>query len=410
MLLDSLPELAPTALVDARCADAPALAALLRGVRADTLALFADYARSLPSFTVPQVPELNPPRWELGHVGWFQEFWTTRNSAWRDGARADPVAARSAPLLPGADALYDSSTVPHARRWALPLPDADATIALLARQLEQALQLLQQAGPDDDSLYFFRLALLHEAMHVEAAIYMAQALGIAVRDTVAPPPAPAEVPRELALDGGRCVLGSQGRGFAFDNELPSASVTVAPFRIDAGPRRWADVLPFVAAGGYADERFWSDAGRRWLRASGRRAPRYLRQLDGQWQQRRFGQWQPLDLAEPACHLTCHEAEAWCAWAGRRLPSEAEWECAAVTLPAQFRWGAVWEWTSSPFSPYPGFVPHPYRDYSQPWFDTHRVLRGASVATRPLMRSARYRNFFAPERDDIHAGFRSCALD
>jgi EgtB-related family protein len=115
-------------------------------------------------------------------------------------------------------------------------------------------------------------------------------------------------------------------------------------------------------------------------------------------------------AEPdraATRLTAYEAEAWCRWAGRRLPTEAQWECAALTQP-QFSWGQAWEWTASRFEPYPGFMPHPYRDYSAPWFGTRRVLRGACPATSPMLAHPRYRNFFEPQRCDVFAGFRSCA--
>ena len=138
------------------------------------------------------------------------------------------------------------------------------------------------------------------------------------------------------------------------------------------------------------------------------APRYLRRSGKAWQQWRHGRWTDLDPALPACHLTQHEALAWCAWAGRRLPTEAEWEAAALQRPEAFRWGDVWEWTASAFAPYPGFTPHPYRDYSAPWFDGRPVLRGASFATQPRLRWPRYRNYFPPERNDIFAGLRSCA--
>jgi iron(II)-dependent oxidoreductase len=116
----------------------------------------------------------------------------------------------------------------------------------------------------------------------------------------------------------------------------------------------------------------------------------------------------MNPALPACHLTSHEAEAWCRWARRRLPTEAEWERAAVERPGDFAWGTVWEWTSSTFLSYPGFSPHPYRDYSAPWFGSRCVLRGASHMTQPRMQHPRYRNFFMPQRNDVPAGFRTCS--
>jgi ergothioneine biosynthesis protein EgtB len=397
------------AAVDARRGPPQALAEALAASRADTLATFAAYERALPGLQVPLRTELNPPLWELGHIGWFQEYWLARNPQCRLGARADPDAARRAPLRPGADALYNSSRVPHDSRWQLPLPDAAATRADLARQLEQTLALLGQAGADDDALYFFRLALLHEDMHHEAALYMARGLGIPIADErwrARPLPEPG-APLAIGACGWR--LGSEpGAGFAFDNELPGLAVALAAFAIDAQAVRWAEYLPFVDAGGYDDPRWWTEAGAAWRAAQPAGRPRYLRRGAGGWAQWRDGRWQPLDPREAACHLTRHEAEAWCRWAGRRLPTEAEWECAACTAPAAFRWGDVWEWTASPFAPFPGFEPHPYRDYSAPWFDGRPVLKGASHATQPRMRHPRYRNYFPAERNDVPAGFRSCA--
>jgi EgtB-related family protein len=201
-------------------------------------------------------------------------------------------------------------------------------------------------------------------------------------------------------------LGTPGPGFAFDNELQRQQVTLAPYAIDAQVCRWAEFLPFVESGAYGDDRLWSTAGRAWR--GERAAPRYLRREGPTWLQRRAARWQPLDRAEPAMHLSFHEAEAWCRWAGRRLPGEAEWEHAALTQPVAFVWGQAWEWTASPFAPYPGFTAHPYRDYSQPWFDGRPVLRGASVFTQPRLRHPKYRNYFTADRNDIAAGFRSCA--
>jgi gamma-glutamyl hercynylcysteine S-oxide synthase len=171
-------------------------------------------------------------------------------------------------------------------------------------------------------------------------------------------------------------------------------VAVPAFEIDTQVLRWQDYLPMVDAGAAAP-------------------PRYLRRDAASasgWEAQRYGHWRPLDLAWPVCHVTAFEAQAWCQWAGRRLPTEAEWQRAATEQPEHFAWGAVWEWTATDFAPYPGFEPHPYLDYSAPWFGGgRRVLRGACFATQPRMRNRHYRNFFTPERSDVFAGFRSCEL-
>ena len=400
----------PMPLHDVRRAGGAELAAALRDSRRDTLATFATYERALAAtaMTVPLRAELNPPLWELGHVGWFQEYWIGRFPARRQGPLADPDAPRTAPLRANADALYDSSRVAHDSRWSLPLPDAETTRAELAAQLEQTLALLAATPAGDDGLYFFRLALMHEDMHHEAALYMAQALGLPVDDSRWQPAATAGERAEVALAAGRFRVGHDGAGFAFDNELAAHAVDAAACRIDSRVLSWAEYLPFVEAGGYAQPQWWPGAAGAWLAGQRLAAPRYLRHQAGAWQQWRWGRWVDLDPALPACHLSGHEAAAWCAWAGRRLPSEAEWERAAVERPGEFAWGQVWEWTASDFVPYAGFTPHPYRDYSAPWFGQRRVLRGASLATQPRLRHPRYRNFYAPERNDIYAGFRSCA--
>ncbi|GAA4401919.1 selenoneine synthase SenA [Quisquiliibacterium transsilvanicum] len=393
----------------ARSGHAAALAQALQESRRDTLASFAACERAIAGLVVPQREELNPPLWELGHIGWFQEFWLARNPQRGLGVDADPDAPRPAGLRAGADALYHSSRVPHASRWRLPLPDAHATRADLSAQLERTLGLLERAGPDDDELYFFRLALLHEDMHHEAALYMARLLGVRIGDPRWRPAALPEAPPALRFEPGAWTLGSAAdQGFAFDNELRAHPVSLGATEIDAQAVRWAEYLPFVETGGHSDERFWDADGRGWLAASGRTTPLHLRRTGAGWQRWLDGEWTALDLREAACHLTLHEVRAWCHWAGRRLPQEAEWERAAVTRPDAFRWGDVWEWTASPFARYPGFRPHPYRDYSAPWFDGRPVLRGASFMTQPRMRHPRYRNYFPAHRSDVPAGFRSCA--
>jgi EgtB-related family protein len=374
-----------------RRADAARLAGALGALRERSLALFDAVEGAVAGrLEIDYRETVNPPLWELGHVGWFEEFWIARNSQRLRGRSAVLEAARAAPALPGADALYDSSHVPHRRRWQLDLPDARRTRAYLARVRESTLALLRQAQDSDEALYFFRLALAHEAMHHEAGLMIAQAFGWPVSDAA---PAAAKAPRTLldvpatTLHGGR----SEG-GFEFDNELGAHAVELPAFRIDSAPVSWRD---FIAG----------------LKAEGALPAQVVRDdaFDGGCKRRRFGRWVALDLDAPAVHITQDEALAWCRVAGRRLPTEHEWAWAAQHLGAGFEWGQVWEWTASPFAPWPGFEPHPYRDYSQPWFDGRPVLKGGSFATQPFMKHARYRNYFIAGRSDIFAGFRSCAL-
>jgi gamma-glutamyl hercynylcysteine S-oxide synthase len=380
--------------------------------RVHLLRLWQAYAQALRhrQFLVPNHPHLNLPLWELGHIGWFEEWWLARNPLRLHGAAA-PDAPRAASLLARSDALFDSSQVPQAARWQLSLPSEAQTLNYLAQVRARSLRLLEDSAQDDESLYAFRLVLLHEAMHAEAWVYMAQSLGIPVPgfEPATMPTAPQGTWR---CEGGRFMLGHAGKGFAFDNELGPHEVTLAPFEIDRRAVTWAQYLPFVQAQGYLNEQLWTPEGWQWCQGSPSPQPRYLRQEKGAWQVQRFGQWHALDLQAAAVHLSQFEAQAWCRFANRRLPSEAEWEYAAIqgaTHGESFHWGEVWEWTSSPFAPYPGFTAHPYRDYSAPWFDGRPVLRGASFATQPSMHHPRYRNYFPAERNDIFAGFRTCAL-
>lgn len=369
------------------------LAGALADSRARTLALLDAYAAALgESLTIPCSPQLNPPRWEAGHIGWFQDYWIARNRQRAQGIACDPDHQRPAGRMARADTLYNSSRVAHETRWQLDLPDLAATRAYLAEGLAETLTLLATTPQTDADLYFFRLALFHEDMHGEAGIYMAQALDIPLparfADRLLGPAGVVPETRALSVPAQSWTLGWHGDGFAFDNELAAHEVTVPAFEIDSDVVSWRRYLPFVEQTGAAP-------------------PRYLRRRDGRWQRCVFGRWEALPLDAPAVHLRWDEADAWCRWAGRRLPGEAEWEIAALTLPA-FRWGQVWEWTASRFAPYPGFVAHPYRDYSAPWFGDRYVLRSASRATSPRMAHPRYRNFFTPERNDLHSGFRSCA--
>ena len=390
-----------------RTAGPAVLAQALQRTRARTLGLMQAWQNAMPDLSVPPSPGMNPPLWEWGHIAWFQEWWTVRNRQRHLGTRSASAGETfDASLLTDADALYNSSEVAHDSRWALPLPDLAGTQAYLAQVLQRSLGHLPalealHAGvqpPTDESLYFWRLVLQHEDMHNEASVYMAQALGLALPPALCwREPASGDA-RGLATSLGQTgsvhvsaqvhTLGCSGQGFAFDNECQAHPQALAAFELDAAAVSWARYLPFVQATGHA-------------------LPPHVRWLDGAWQAQRFGQWQLLDLMAPAVHLNAHDAQAWCQWAGRRLPSEAEWECAAQQ--PGWVWGQVWEWTASDFAPYPGFEVHPYRDYSAPWWHGHRVLRGACAATSSHVVDVRYRNFFVPDRREIFAGFRSVAV-
>ncbi len=397
-----------------RHADAPMLAKALTHGRHQMLGLFDAYERALGgiSMRVPCSHELNLPLWELGHIGWFEEYWLARFGACSAGAAADPDRPRSASLRADADALYDSSHVPHATRWQLALPSCDDTRHYLRQVRDETLALLHAAGSDDEALYFFRLVLFHEDMHREAWIYSAQNLGIALDDAIdAAAPAQVGAAGEWLLPKRCTQIGWGDAGFAFDNERLQHVLDLDACAIDRGCVSWQRYLPFVECAADADPRWWSAAGWQW-RQQQSGTPRNLRRRNGDWQRRQFGRWLALDPLQPAVNLSFHEAAAWCRWAGRRLPSETEWESAARAAATQgegFEWGQVWEWTASPFEPYAGFVAHPYRDYSQPWFDGRPVLRGASFATAKRMKHPAYRNFFGADRNDIFAGFRSCAV-
>ena len=329
----------------------------------------------------PKLAIVNPPLWEIGHVGWFQEHWCLR---YHEGSALRPS------ILANADALYNSSTVPHDTRWSLPLPSLPATLVYLGNVLEKTLERLARE-PDNERLrYFVQLATLHEDMHAEALHYTHQTLGypqpefeFGARTGSDSGPGP-----DLEFAGGPFRLGAE-RGeerFIFDNEKWAHDVELKPFAIAARPVTNGEYRKYVEAGGAM--------------------PRYWRRLDGEWQERRFDRWQPLAAGEPVRHVSWDEAQAYCRWAERRLPTEAEWQYAS----SRMQWGDVWEWTASTFAPFPGFSADPYADYSQPWFHTHKVLKGASFATPDRVVRPSFRNFYMPERGDVFAGFRTCRIE
>lgn len=381
------------------------LAEALQSARDYTLQLFDCFAAAgldAPA-RVPQLVTVNPPLWELGHIAWFAEWFILR-----EAASSHPADALYNSLLSRGDDWFDSNLVAHRSRWTLDLPSTGALKTYCHEVLDRVLDKLTRAPGDDAALYPYRLALAHEDMHGEAFLYTLQTLGLTAPPQLTHDEALLFAPSEITFPGGTVQLGGAADGFVFDNERAAHALYIAPFTIDSTLVTNAQFADFVADGGYDNRQFWSAAGSAWLMRQERSAPRYWQRDGGQWRTMRFGQLCTLAGAEPVRHINLYEAQAYCAWAGRRLATEAEWEYAAMSGHPAFRWGQLWEWTASPFEPYPGFVADRYREYSAPWFGTHQTLRGASFATPERLGSARFRNFYRPERDDIFAGLRTCA--
>ncbi len=365
------------------------------------------------------VADFDPLAWDLGHIGWFQEWWIARNMQRGRGRQCDPLATRLPSLEPDADVWWDDTQVDRAQRCRMALPDLDSLKGYLLATLETTLELLEKSSETDNALYFYRLALAHEDMHGEHLIAAAQALDVPLDIEL---PGPMQLRAPLLMPAAAWSMGSAEHGsFCFDNERPVHRVAVPEFEIDAQVVTWAQFVEFVDDGGYDRSALWQPAGWQWVQHkagaegvdSGGRAPRYVQQIgvaSGAVMQTRFGTARRMLGSQAAMHVSWWEADAWCRWAGRRLPAEVEWELAAASAARRgFRWGDVWEWTGSTARPYPGFVADPWREYSQACFGSHRVLRGASFATRERMKLARFRNFQRPESDLVFAGFRSCAL-
>ncbi|MFO7527645.1 MAG: selenoneine synthase SenA [Marinobacter sp.] len=414
---------------------------------------------------VPYHPGVNPPLWEMGHSAFFYEVFVFNLL---DGTRS---------YDPSMDDLWDSFHVEHRDRWRSDLfPGRHKTLAYFRTIYDRIAERIQSKPLTDGDLYLYRYAILHQNMHIESLIWCRQTVAYpAPPDYVGDRPAPSEhVSGDVEVPASRWLIGMPGiseayasEDFAFDNEKPRFEVNLDAFRISRTLVSNREFRAFVDDGGYQRPELWSFGGRKWLGTEQdlslihgleeplMRAPRhplYWRWHEKHWQERLFDQWQALNPDAPVTHVTYWEAEAWCNWAGRRLPTEYEWEVAALANRSgeafrRFPWGneaptlqhadmdgrnqarnpvwdypagespfgcrqmigSVWEWTSNQFLPYDGFKVDMYPFMSTLQFGDHKVTKGGSCATSSNLIRGTYRQAYLPQRNDVYTGFRTCAL-
>ncbi|MFE0759849.1 ergothioneine biosynthesis protein EgtB [Streptomyces smyrnaeus] len=396
--------------------------------------------------TAQHSPLMSPLVWDMAHIGNQEEQWLLR-----------AVGGR-APLRPEIDSLYDAFEHPRAERPSLPLLPPNEARAYLAKVRGDAFRVLERAQLEGRPLvadgFAFGMIAQHEQQHAETMLITHQLRRGPAALTAPPPPAAptgtAALPQEVLVPGGSFTMGTDDEPWALDNERPAHRRELPAFCIDTLPVSNGAYLRFIEDGGYADSRWWTPAGWDHVCRNGLRAPLFWRQEQGGWWRRRFGVREPVPEAEPVMHVSWYEADAYARWAGRRLPTEAEWEKAARLDPdtgrsRRFPWGGadpephhanlgqrhlgpapvggypdgasalgvrqlmgeVWEWTSSDFAPYPGFTAFPYREYSEVFFGpSYKVLRGGCFGTDPVVARATFRNWDHPVRRQIFAGFRT----
>ncbi|MFB7285618.1 ergothioneine biosynthesis protein EgtB [Actinacidiphila glaucinigra] len=396
--------------------------------------------------TAQHSPLMSPLVWDLAHIGNQEEQWLLRNVGGREALRPD------------IDPIYDAFEHPRSERPTLPLlPPAEAH-AYAAEVRGRVLDILERAplhgSPLTDAAFAFGMIAQHEQQHDETMLITHQLRrGPVALTAPPPPPAPADtalLPAEVLVPGGPFTMGTSTEPWSLDNERPSHLREVAPFFIDTVPVSNGAYLAFVEDGGYEDERWWTPAGWAHVREHGLAAPLFWHREGGAWLRRRFGVTEPVPREEPVLHVCWYEADAYARWAGRRLPTETEWEKAARHDPAtgrsrRYPWGDadpgpehanlgqrylqpapvgsypagasplgvrqlvgdVWEWTASDFLPYPGFAPFPYKEYSEVFFGPdHKVLRGGSFAVDRVACRGTFRNWDYPVRRQIFSGFRT----
>jgi iron(II)-dependent oxidoreductase len=392
-------------------------------------------------------PLMSPLVWDLAHVGNQEELWLVRDVGRRDPVRSD------------IDELYDAFKHGRASRPTLPLLGPSEARTYVREVRDKVLDVLDtsdlEGRPLVQDAFAFGMVAQHEQQHDETMLATHQLrAGAPVLHAEDPPPARAALPTsEVLVPAGGFTMGTSTEPWALDNERPAHASYTGAFFIDTAPVTYGQYLRFVAAGGYQQKRWWSPTGWKHVQEAGLEAPAFLTRDGDRWWRRRFGRVEPVHEDEPVTHVCFHEAEAYASWAGKRLPTEAEWEKAARWDPStdrsrRYPWGDedpspehanlgqrhlraapvgaypagasplgvhqligdVWEWTSSDFAPYPGFSVFPYPEYSAVFFGPdYKVLRGGSFGTDAVACRGSFRNWDFPARRQIFAGFR-CARD
>ncbi len=417
------PTTAPTTAPTTGVADD--LAARYRAVRAATRALTEPL--ELEDYGLQSMPDASPPKWHLAHTTWFFETFVLERH--RPG---------HTPFHPSFGYLFNSyyETVgrfhPRAQRGLLSRPTV-AQVLEYRDHVDLALGELLARGVSDEVAAVIEVGLQHEQQHQELVLtdlkhgLSCNPLRPIYRATAGEPTGASALPLQwLAHEGGLVELGHTGQGFGFDNEFPRHRVYLRPFEIAARPVTSGEYLEFMADGGYQRAELWLSAGWETVQRLGWESPLYWeREAAGEpWRQFTLGGMRAVDPAEPVCHVSLYEADAFARWHGSRLPTEAEWErsCGAQPVAGNFvesgafhpravtgphAYGDVWTWTASAYAPYPGFRPLPgaLGEYNGKFMCNQLVLRGGSCATPGSHVRASYRNFFPPEARWQFSGVR-----